>query len=324
MIKYYTLLIIGFLLSSCATLINQKNVDLTIHSDTDSVKICVNNDTTRWYNTPKRINVERSRNDLLIIAKKDSVKKMIQVNSKLSNAFWLGNVFSGIGIFGYAIDLTNSKRFTYPSNITISFQTNNSSTKNYRTWFSPEKGLLVFKISVPEGNHFYINKGNGYGNSFGFLGISGGLEYYFSDKYSISSDIGAMIDFMIPLPVPIDYWGPRESSSAIYGNIQIGSDINRFHYGAGLQYNKTFYNKWDTIPTTPEYYSRDTLSIHKVQNNLGIALSTYYRISNVFNVGLSYYPSFVILNKNGLDTHYSHLIFFELIFKFEALRPRKY
>jgi hypothetical protein len=323
MIKYYTLLIIGFLSSSCATLIHQRTVDLNVHSDADSVKICVNKDTTRWYNTPTWINVERSRNDLLIIAKRDSVQKMIQVNSKLSTAFWLGNMFSGIGIFGYAIDLTNPKRFTYPSNITINFQTNSFSTKSYRTWLTPEKGLLAFKISIPEGNHFYINKGNGYGNSFGFLGISGGLEYYLTDKYSISSDIGALTDFMIPFPAPVDYWGPHESSSAVYGNIQIGSDISRLHYGAGLQYNKTFYNKWDTIPSTPEHYSRDTLSIHKVQNNFGIALSTYYRISNGFNVGLSYYPSFLTWDIKGLDAHYSHLIFFELIFRLEAFRPRK-
>ena len=323
MIKYNTLLIIGFLLSSCATLIHQRTVDLKVYSDTDSVKICLNNDTTRWYNTPTWINVKRSKNDLLIIAKKDSVQKKIQVNNKLSTAFWLGNTFSGIGILGYAIDLTNLKRFTYPSNVTIKFQTNSSSTKNYRTWLTPEKGLLAFKISIPEGNHFYINKGNGYGNSFGFLGISGGVEYYLSDKYSISSDIGALTDFLIPFPAPGDCVGSHESSSAVYGNIQLGSDISRLHYGAGLQYNKTFYNKWDTIPSTQEHYSRDTLSIHKVQNNLGIALSTYYRISNGFNIGLSYYPSFLTWDKKGLDAHYSHLIFFELIFRFEAFRPGK-
>jgi hypothetical protein len=323
MIRYYSILIVGLLLSSCATLIHRRTVDLNVHSDTDSVKICLYNDTTRWYNTPTWINVERSRNDLLILAKKDSVQKLIQVNSKLSTAFWLGNMFSGIGVFGYAIDLTNPKRFTYPSNITINFDSNKLPSNGYRTWLTPEKGLLAFKISIPEGNHFYINKGKGYGNSFGFLGIAGGVEYYLSDKYSISTDIGALTDFMIPFPAPVDYFGPHESSSAVYGNIQLGSDISRLHYAAGLQYNKTFFNKWDTIPSTSEHYRRDTLSIHKVQNNLGLVLSTYYRISNGFNVGISYYPSFLSWDKKGMEAHYNHLIFFELIFKLEAYRPRK-
>lgn len=319
-ISYYTLLIVGFLMNSCATLIHKKTVDLKVYSDTDSVKICLNNDTTRWYNTPTLINVERSKNDLLIFAKKDSVQKIILVNSKLSTAFWFGNIFTGIGVFAYAIDLTNPKRFTYPSNITINFNSNKLPSNSYFTWLNPEKGLLSFKISIPEANHFYINKGKGYGNSFGFLGIVGGVEYYLSDKYSLSTDIGALTDFMLPFPAPVDYFSSHESSSAVYGNIQFGSDIDRLHYSAGLQYNKTFFIKWDTLPSTPEHYRRDTLSIHKVQNNLGLVFSTYYRISNGFNVGISYYPSFLSWDKNGIDTHYKHLLFFELIFKFEAYR----
>lgn len=328
MIRYYSLLIVG-LLSSCATLIHQRTVDLNVHSDTDSVKICLYKDTTRWYNTPTRITVERSRNDLLLVAKKDSVQKLIQVNSRLSTAFWLGNMFSGIGILGYAIDLTNPKRFTYPSNITIDFNSSSNPTSNespsnaYRTWLTPEKGLLTFKFSIPEGNHFYINKGNGYGNSFGFLGIAGGAEYYLSDKYSISTDIGALTNFMMPIPAPVDYYGSRESSSAVYGNLQLGSDISRLHYAAGLQYNKTFFNKWDTLPSTSEHYRRDTLSMHKVQNNVGLVFSTYYRVSNGFNVGISYYPSFLSWDKKGIEAHYNHLIFFELIFRLEAYRPKE-
>ncbi len=319
MIRYYTSLTICFLLSSCATLINQRTVDVNVYSDTDSVKICISNDTTRWYNTPACINVERSRNDLSIIARKDTIQKQINIKSKLSNAFWFGNLFSGIGILGYAIDLTNPKRFTYPPDITIDFDSNNSLTKNYRTWLTSEKGLLSFKISIPEGNHFYINKGDGYGNSFGFLGISGGFEYYFTDKYSISSDIGALTNFMIPFPVPVDFEGSHEVSSAIYSNIQIGSDINNLHYGVGIQYNKSFYN----ISRKENHYAGDTLSIHKVQNNIGLVFSTYYRILNKFNIGLSYYPSFLSWDNKGLETHYSHLIFFELIFKIEAYRPKQ-
>jgi hypothetical protein len=84
-------------------------VIVDVRSDVDSVKICVNNDTTRWYNTPTLINVERSRNDLKITARKDTIQKQINVKSKLSTAFWVGNIFSGTGILGYAIDLTNPK-----------------------------------------------------------------------------------------------------------------------------------------------------------------------------------------------------------------------
>jgi len=322
--RFYIILIIGFLFNSCATLIHQRTVDVNVHSDTDSVKIAVNKDTTRWYNTPTWINVERSRNDLLITAKKDSLQKLIQVNHKLSTAFWLGNMFSGAGIIGYAIDLTNPKRFTYPTYITINFNSNgqySTSTKKYWTWLIPEKQLLSFKISFPEGNYLYLNKGKEYGSTFGFLGISGGLEYYFSNKYCINMDIGALTDFPLPVPAPIDYLCTYHRSFATYGDIQLGSDFKRLHYDSGFQYNKTSYYERETVELFPEYI--DTLKYSKKQNNIGLALSTYYRISNGFNLGINYYPSFIAWDNNRIQPHYSHLIFFELVLRFEAYRPKK-
>jgi len=322
MARLFILLLIGITFTSCATLINQRSVDVNVHSDVDSLKISVNNDTSRWYFTPTWINAERSRNDLLITVKKDGVQKLIQINSRLSTAFWLGNMFSGIGIFGYAIDLTNPKRFSYPPAITINFNSANQySARKYKTWIDPEKHLLNFKLSIPEGNHFYLNKGNGYGNSFGFLGISGGAEYYFTDRHCINMDIGALTDFMIPFPAPIDYEGGYDRSFAIYGDIQIGRDFNRFHSDLGLQFNRTSYYERETVELFPEYI--DTLKSSKIQNNIGFALSTYYRVSNGFNLGINYYPSFFSWDKNNLRTHYSHLIFLEFVFKLEAYRPRK-
>lgn len=319
MIRYSPLLVIVFLLSSCATLIHQRTVDVKVHSDTDSVKICVSNDTARWFNTPAWINVERSRNDLKIIARKDSIQKQITVKSKLSTAFWLGNMFSGAGILGYAIDLTNPKRFTYPPNITIDFNANSASARNYRTWLTPEKGLLTFKISIPEGNHLYLNKGNGYGNTFGFLGISGGLEYYLSDKICLNTDLGTLTDFMVPFPAPVDYMGTYQRCFATYGDIQLGSDYKKFHYDVGLQFARTSFYERETVELFPAYI--DTLKYSKTQNNAGWAFSTYYRISNGFNLGMNYYPSWLAWDNSGFKIHYSHLIFFELTFRIEAVRP---
>ncbi|MHB9055152.1 MAG: hypothetical protein ACYC2P_03225, partial [Paludibacteraceae bacterium] len=244
MIRYSIFLILVILFSSCATLVHQRTVDVNVHSD--SVRICINNDTARWYNTPTWINVERSRNDFTLTARKDTIQKQINIKSKLSTAFWLGNIFSGIGVFGYAIDLTNPKRFTYPKNITIDLNSNNPSTGKYRNWLTPEKGLFTFKISIPEGNHFYLNKGNGYGNTFGFLGISGGFEYYFNEKYCLNMDLGALTDFMIPVPAPVDYQGNYQRSFATYGDIQLGSDYKRFHYDFGLQYSRTLHYERET------------------------------------------------------------------------------
>lgn len=320
MTRLSMVIVIGVLFSSCATLINQRTCDVKVHSDDDSLKICVNNDTTRWLSTPTWIYPERSKNDLLIIAKKDGVQKPIYVRRKLSNEYLFGNLAS-YGI-GYLIDLKNPRRFSYPRNIVIDF---NSSDKyavpKHKNWTNPEKHLLNFKLSIPEGNLFYINKGHGYGNSSGFLGISGGVEYYFTNKYCLNMDVGALTDFIAPFPAPVDYVGGYDQSSAIYGDIQIGRDFNRFHCDLGLQFNRTSYYERETVELFPEYI--DSLKYSKFQNNVGLALSAYYRISNGFNIGLNYYPSFFSWDHSKVQTHYGHLLFFELIFKFEAFRPGK-
>ena len=307
--------------SSCSTLIHRRTTNIQVYSDIDSVRICNINDTTLWFNTPTTISAERSQNDLIILAKKDSLAMKFQIKSKLSTAFWLGNLFSGIGIFGYAIDMTNPKRYTYPSDVTLNMKSSNNSETSYKPWLNPEKGLLTLKLSIPEGNQLYLNKGHGYGNTFGFLGISGGFEYYFTDKYCLNMDVGALTDFLLPIPAPVDYGGSYERSFATYGDIQIGSDFKRFHYDVGIQFNRTSHYERETIELYPDYIY--ILKYSKNQNNIGLALSTYFRISNGFNLGLNYYPSFISWDNSNIQMHYSHILFFELNFRLEAYRPRK-
>ena len=315
-------IVTALILGSCATILNQKTVNVNVQSDSPPVKISVNNDTPVWLETPTVIKVERSRNDLLILAKRDSVHKLIQVNSRLSAAFWLGNMFSGAGIIGYGIDLSNPKRFTYPPLVNINFQEKTGYIKkSYKTWLPPQRHLVNLKISIPEANHLFLNKGHGYGNAFGFLGISGGAELYLTEKYFLGADIGTLTDFMIPFPAPLDYEGYYEKNYATFGDIMAGSDYKRWHYAIGLQYTETSHYQGETEVHSPIY--SDTLKYEKHQNNFGLSFSTKYRISSIFNIGLNYYPSFLVFNNNNLSAHYTHLIFLDLIFRIEVYRPKK-
>jgi hypothetical protein len=223
---------------------------------------------------------------------------------------------------GYIIDWKNPKRYTYPKTIFVDLEHDKPYTTSVsKTWLKPEKNLLNFKISIPEGNHLYLNKGYGYGNTFGFLGISTGFEYYFSNKYCINMDVGGLMDFMAPVPAPVDHWGNYNQSYATYGDIQIGSDYKRLHYDVGLQFTRTSFYERKTVELFPDYI--DTLRYSKSQNNMGLALSTYYRITKGFNIGLNYYPSFIVIGNGDTKFHYSHLIFLELSFKIKAYRPKK-
>ena len=317
MIKYCVSIVVVFIFISCATLINRPTVGINIHSDNGPVKFRMGLDTVKLYETPALVIVPRSKNDLLIFAQKDSVRKLVQINSKLSVAFWLGNICSGIGIIGYAIDLNSPKRFTYPPYVTLNVESQDPNGQ-YRKWLTPKKGMLNFKLSVPEGNQLYLNKGHGYGNSFGFMGLSGGVEYYLTDKYCLNMDFGGLMDFLIPFPAPVDNAGSYSQSAATYLDLQIGSDYRRFHYDFGIQYNRTSYSEYENTIFPNENRARSTYN--KKQNNAGFAISTYYRISNGFNLGLNYYPSGISWYDNSLTMHYSHLIFFELIFKIKAIK----
>jgi hypothetical protein len=314
-------LLIALLLSSCATIVNSPTTRINIHSNTDDVEVSINNDTFVWHTLPASVEVLRSRDNLFITARTDTAEKQIEVRRGISTAFWLGNMFSGAGIIGYGIDLTNSKRFTYPQTIFIDFNDEQKfySKRSLNTWLQPEKNLFNIKISIPYGNHFYLNRGSGFGGSFGFFLISGGFEYYFSDRYNLSMNFGALTDF--PIPVPVSFHPENYSRSfANYMSAQIGSDFRRFHYDLGLQFNRTSYYEIETLEVFPVF--RDTVKYDLKQTNFGFALSTYYRVSRNFNLGLNYYPSFLVLGSNP-KFEYSHLLFFELSFRIEAYRPRK-
>jgi hypothetical protein len=311
--KLIFIIALGITLYSCCTLTNKRTVDVTIDSDIDSVKICINKDTLHWYTTPATISLERSDKYFLITAKKDTLLKELIIRSHSSNNYAFTNLLT-LGI-GYFVDRNNPKRFTYPEYIPIQFKDHSQDEIKSKAWLKPWKGCLNFKISIPEGNHFYQNIGTGYRTTFGFNGISLGAEYYFTDKYCINFDVGGLTDIFVPFG-PVDYFGSFNTSSALYGDIQIGCDYDIMHFDFGLQYHKTFYNHF----VDEEYYTpaiNDSLSYTYSFNNYGLAFSTYFKITNWFNLGLNYYPSFIGWDDDKkVNIHYTHLLFFEVLFKF--------
>jgi len=186
--------------------------------------------------------------------------------------------------------------------------------KNFHSkWQPPIQSDFAFKIAIPEGNHLYLNKGTQYGSSFGFLGLSVGFEYYLSDKYCINMDVGLLTDNMIPVPAAVDYFGPYDVSSAFFGDLQIGTDWKRFHFDVGIQHCRTRYAERETVSVFPDYV--DSLKLLVEERTYGLSLSGYFRISRTFNIGLNYYPSFIVKNDQGARGHYAHLLFLDLIFR---------
>lgn|SRR5574344_205628 len=338
--KISRLVIIGISVlsfSSCATLINQRSVDVNIFTDVDSALVCIK-DSDECYVTPATINLLRSKSDVELIFKKDTITKSVTLESQLSSAVTLGNYFS-FSIIGMIVDFTNPKRFTYPRakyvSLTGSDKYNRSSRIGATTRSQSTKNQLYFKISIPEGNLFYINKGNSYGEASGFLGISAGVEYFFKDLYSINLDCGVMTDFMVPFPAPIDYFGSHDSYAASYLDLQVGKDVKFFHFDLGIQGNRTRYYSFEEEETDflwgedvvkksyrfPQGY--DVKEVFYRQYNAGLALSGYYKLFDGFCVGINYYPSCFSWHNGEFDFHYSHLMMFELVFRPKLFDPRR-
>jgi len=304
------------LITSCSTLFHQKTVNVNIYCDADSALVCIK-DSIGCYFTPATLTFQRSKKDIVLTLQKDTIVKDVVLKSNLSTGFWLGNLFCG-GLLGYAVDLTNQKRFTYPKNNYISVLDTNLKSKPMK-WLPPVKQQLSLKISIPEGNFFYINKRYDYGSSFGFLGFSAGLEYYFTAKYSLNIDAGTMMNFIIPFPAPVDYDGSYDQTYATYIDLQLGRDFGRFHTDVGIQAFRSRYYEYEEVEMHPQLYYGIVRNFF--QYNAGLAFSNYLKITNGFNLGINYYPSVLTWQNGDFNFHYTHLIMFELIFKIELFRP---
>lgn len=323
-------------LSSCATLVNTKFTEVNLYSKQDHVKVYFD-DSTYYTYTPSKLIVERSRQPLSLTVEKDDLKREIIIPRKLSPAFWIGNIVNCTLYAGFLMDLSNDKRFKYPSNIYFDINSpkpidfkykhaytpiNVLSQKSYtqqKKRFTGERGTLNLKLSIPEGNFFVINKQTHIGNSFGFLGITTGLDYYYKDKNYLGIGAGALTDFIIPFPAPYDVWGEYERSFGSYYDILHGFDIRRFSFNYGLSISKYSYYKRITEELFPDYV--DYLLYSKIENRIGLSFSSKYKLTNYFNLGIKYIPSFYTLKTN--EFRYGHLLFFDIALNYEFKSKRR-
>ena len=106
------------LLAACATLLNEEHQVINVHTNPHSKPFVTNLDTLNRV-SPSAIYALRSKNDIVFQFPSDSVNQLVSIEPHLSYKFMVGNLFSGIGIFGYLIDLKSNKRFTYQNDVYV-------------------------------------------------------------------------------------------------------------------------------------------------------------------------------------------------------------
>ena len=113
--KLIPLLLISFLLSSCASIINEDTTQVSLETSTGEKADVVIGGMT--YSIPSKVKLKRSREDLEIISKNKNCDEKTKVGPELSPVFFL-NIIAGGGL-GSTTDFASSNMWDYSKKIVI-------------------------------------------------------------------------------------------------------------------------------------------------------------------------------------------------------------
>jgi hypothetical protein len=294
-----------FLLSSCASIMNQPTTKIKISSD-NSIDIAVGNDNYK-IEYEEKVHVKRQKDSLIIIARQDSLTNTFILKPKNSFNYYANVLSYGLG---FIWDSKSEKRYTYQRNLYLDF-----SSQSLRKFRPNKKGQLDIQFSLPHINTFYLQPQNESTKSnTGFWGITGGLEYYYKDNKSLGLSISAVSDFFVPFPAAVDISGEYELMSSTYISLTDNLKIRDFSIGYGINYSKNnwdlrYYDAFDPVPPTRE-------PVFKSSQSFGLTLNSYYRLGKHFNIGVIYRPNFIRI-KPSTDFVYEHLISVDFAWKWK-------
>ena len=301
-------LIVSILLSSCATIINQPYKNVKVYT-TEPSKIIYGQDTIKTINNKANLLVERKKELLSIVTMTDSITKTIEIKPRNSFMYWC-NITHTFGI-GLLVDMKNPKRYSYPERIYI----NSADTINkyYKYGKSNNKGELDLHLSLPHFNFFNLTpQGEGMKVGASFWGLTVGLDYYHSKNQFVNLGGSYAFGLSFPIPAAVDFFGERELMSSWYISLSNNHKLWRFTAGYGLSFGK---NIWDF-----GYYSWEEelpptkAPITKSHYAFGLIFPIYFQLSEHFNIGVVYRPTFY--RPNIADKFaYEHLISIDFAWK---------
>lgn len=306
--KLFTKNIISILillsLSSCATILNSSIQKISISSE-ENIKILSvdkailedssfnnGNDTKEYY-------VLRSKSPIKIDLLADSIPKTIILNPQKSFAYWL-NIYYAMGL-GMLVDKNSTKRFGYPQSNYLSLHNSEINRKK----FAPiKKGSVYLSLSYPFISGYQVDTIDGSSAAAGVLGLNAGLDYFYQDDKYVAVNFGVGTDLFG------EYFGPgyRQTTSMSYINLMSNYLIGSFDFGYGLNLSQP---KWEQ-KTMGDTIKMD-YSVRSTQ--LGISLSTHYRLGNYFRIGMLYQPMMLNISPHNSPLNYQHYFSLNLLWK---------
>jgi hypothetical protein len=307
--KTITFLVLTFLFSSCATVLNRRTKRLDIITNIPA-KVQINNNILTSVNNRTKIQNLRDIRPLTLSVFNDSISKDLVLDSRSSFAYWF-NIYANCGL-GMLIDNSNPKRYGYPRRIWVDM-TNN---KNNYTRYNPviKKGELQLRISLPWINNFLLKpiNENSTKSSLGYWGLMTGLDYYVATNHFINFSISVTADLFLPFPAVVDFSGEYDEMSSLFIVFSNNYKLKRFSAGYGISFSENTWNHLYSSRFNAPPPKREPVT--KTDYSIGLLFPISIQAGEYFNLGLFYRPSFLKVIPE-LEFKYEHLISIDLAWK---------
>lgn len=168
------------------------------------------------------------------------------------------------------------------------------------------KGKLHFNISIP-----FISsiQAQPYSEdteaTTHIFGASMGMDYYYHNNRFLNISLLGLIQGRTSLDEINEEDILRFSSI----NLSHNHKIKRFSLGYGISFNNH-----DWITQNP-FRANNVILAQSNYRSLGLNFSTYYQVGHFLHLGFFYRPSFKQFGHSGNDSHYEHLVSFDLLWK---------
>lgn len=182
-----------------------------------------------------------------------------------------------------------------------------------QSMFDYGKGDIFLKGSLPYVNSFNLDFGAFKKKNTGFIGVAGGLEFFFSQKHYLETSMGIMGDYFAPIG-PADYdEGLHEQLISAFTRATFNhtNGVFSFGYGVNASYN-IWAEEYEGVPP-PNFVERN---IDRAA--LGPVLTGYYHLGPC-HAGIQYHGIFLT---NG-GTLYSHVISLDFGVHFRIRKKRE-
>jgi hypothetical protein len=329
MTKHLVLVFAVLFLSSCATLFSKREHYIEVTSNSSSASVNINDVN---HKLPAKILVKRSKQRLKVFFSNDSLQKELLLKPRLNSKFLFGNLCF-YPPFSYAIDFTNDKRFGYKKNVfikvkdtTVKISAIPLETKIvslFNSSFKDDSKKLKFHFSMPWLNGFSFKTFNNRRiYSFGFIGVAGGFDYFYTKDRFVSFRADAIADYFAPIFIPLAHDDGDIRTSAVNFSLLNSKKLNKFIYGYGLNYAQNYWSY-----NSGYYYNEGINTIYNerirfVSHNIGLNLNSCFQITDNFYIGVVYRPSFVTFD-SGPKFIYEHALSLDLSWKINLLSFKK-